>query len=414
MRLGFSTGQWVTRMQLSEPAIELSRGGVLEGTAVMTARGPVPVENLDVGDQVYALDVTTDLVKLKPVVDIEPFNYSGPIIHAEARRIDLRLHPEQRLPYRTKSVDTVRFQRAGDIETQSAYHLISEWQSTPGRRLETIDVTDYVSEFEASVSIDCHGHTFRAALPEDCEPTGRNGATGYHFDSKTFKGYQDTLESLGSEVFIRDSKNHWRRPYRFDGDDFIRFLGWFITEGSITRKSDRDSAAISIAQKTPKYCQRLERLFDRVGLDVDDSGSSYSFGSKVYARLLERLCGDGSESKHLPALMWDLSTEQQELLLSVLMDGDGNDWDVYYTSSDQLAKDIARLCVEVGLKPRYGYSDGIWELYIGQVNDRLHSGRQTSLADVHDRLYRLTVADYHVALMGRDGKFQWVGVSRVS
>ena len=126
MRLGFSTGQWVTRMQLSEPAIELSRGGVLEGTAVMTARGPVPVENLDVGDQVYALDVTTDLVKLKPVVDIEPFNYSGPIIHAEARRIDLRLHPEQRLPYRTKSVDTVRFQRAGDIETQSAYHLISE------------------------------------------------------------------------------------------------------------------------------------------------------------------------------------------------------------------------------------------------------------------------------------------------
>ena len=37
-----------------------------------------------------------------------------------------------------------------------------------------------------------------------------------------------------------------------------------------------------------------------MGLDVDDSGSSYSFGSKVYARLLEQLCGDGSESKHLP------------------------------------------------------------------------------------------------------------------
>jgi len=101
-------------------------------------------------------------------------------------------------------------------------------------------------------------------------------------------------------------------------------------------------------------------------------------------------------------------------LLSVLMDGDGNDWDVYYTSSDQLAKDVARLCVEVGLKPRYGYSDGIWKLYIGQVNDRLHSGRQTSRTNVHDRLYRLTIADYHVVLMGRNGKFQWIGVSRVS
>ena len=77
-------------MQTSEHAVELSCGGVPEGTAVMTARGPVPVENLDVGDRVYTLDVTTDLVKLKPVVNLESFNYSGPLIHAEARRIDLR------------------------------------------------------------------------------------------------------------------------------------------------------------------------------------------------------------------------------------------------------------------------------------------------------------------------------------
>jgi len=41
-RLVFPTGQWVTRMQTNEHAVELSCGGIPEGTTVMTARGPMP------------------------------------------------------------------------------------------------------------------------------------------------------------------------------------------------------------------------------------------------------------------------------------------------------------------------------------------------------------------------------------
>jgi len=96
------------------------------------------------------------------------------------------------------------------------------------------------------------------------------------------------------------------------------------------------------------------------------------------------------------------------------LDGDGNDWGVYYTSSDQLARDVLQLCVEVGLKPRYGRRNEMWQLYIGQVNDRLSPDRQVSRIDIESCLYRLTVADYSVVLMGRNGKFQWVSVSRVS
>jgi len=401
-------------MHTPEQPIELTDGGVPSETAVLTARGPVSVVNLDVGDRIYALDVATGLVKLKTVTGIEQFNYSGPLLEAEARRIDLRLHPEQRVPYRTRSMDTVRFQRAGDIAERCEYHLISEWHPTPGRRLDTVDVTDFLDTFEVTVSIDCHGHTFRAALPDGCEPTGRNSSTGYHFDSSTFTQHQDTLESLGSNVFIREGPNHWRRPYRFAGDDFIRFLGWYITEGSIIRKQDRDSASISIAQQSPEYCHRLDALFERLRIDVDASGSSYSFGSKVYARLLERLCGGKSDSKHLPEFVWGVHADQQHLLLEVLLDGDGNDWDVFYTSSDRLAADVARLCVEVGLKPRYGRSDGIWQHYIGQVNDRLHPTEQITRTNVQEQLYQLTVADYSVVLMGRNGKLQWMGVSNVT
>jgi len=81
----------------------------------------------------------------------------------------------------------------------------------------------------------------------------------------------------------------------------------------------------------PEYCYRLDALFDRMEIDVDASGSSYSLGSKVYARILERLCGGESDSKHLPAFIGEVHTDLQERLLEVLLAGDGNDWDVFCT-----------------------------------------------------------------------------------
>jgi hypothetical protein len=56
------------------------------------------------------------------------------------------------------------------------------------------------------------------------------------------------------------------------------------------------------------------------------------------------------------------------LALLFFIDGDGNDRDVYYTSGDRLANDVARLRAEVWLKPRHGYSDGIRQFCTGHIN----------------------------------------------
>jgi hypothetical protein len=402
-------------MQESPHAVELTAGGITGDTELVTAAGPTAVANLDIGTRVYALNPTTGLAKLKPITKIETFDYQGSLIHAEARRVDLLLHPNQRLPYRTGSISRTRFQRAGDLDDRELYHFLNQWQTVPGDDIETVDITDLCSDFEACATIDSHGHTFRAALPEGCEPTGRNGWTGYHFDAETFKRYQGEIESLATDVTVRARKNTRRRPYRFDGDDFVRFIGWFVTEGSTTWRTDRDTAVVSIAQKTDEHRTQLRELFNRMGIDCSISESGFSFGSTLYADLLEELCGASSQSKRLPDFVWGLNDGQQKLLLSVLMDGDGNDWGVYYTSSRQLAGDVARLCLKVGIKPRYNHRDGMWELYIGEVNDRLTASKQVSTREDEDRaLYRLTVDDYSVVMMGRNGKFQWVGISAVS
>lgn len=400
----------------STGTFEFSVGGLHGRTEIVTTDGPIAVAGLAVGDEVYALNASTRVLKPKGVTDIERFEYAGSLVDVSARRVDWLLHPEQRIPYQTACIDRVRFQRAGDIFENSIYHLINEWWKPEPPRRETVGVTEFLSEFEVCVSVDCHGHTFRAALPDGCEPLDRNGWTGYHFDASTFKEFQEELESLASGVTIRDKKRHWRRPYRFDGDDFIRFIGWYVTEGSCDTNPNRDTARVSIAQKTPENRERIDSLLERMGLEPHTSENGFAFSWNVFARLLKRLCGEGCRIKCLPGLVWGLPRDQQELLLQVLLDGDGTDWGIYYTSSRRLADDVLKLCIETSRKPRYSFKDqtGVWEVYVGHVNDRLTPTRQASKIADAGTFYRLTVEDYDLVMAGRSGRFQWLGVSRVS
>jgi len=47
-----------------------------------------------------------------------------------------------------------------------------------------------------------------------------------------------------------------------------------------------------------------------MGLSKYSDNRSFSFSSKIYAELLDQLCGIGSENIHLPELLWDCSAEQ--------------------------------------------------------------------------------------------------------
>lgn len=159
-----------------------------------------------------------------------------------------------------------------------------------------------------------------------------------------------------------------------------------------------------------------DRFVDRLGIDVHASAGSFAFSTNLYARLLKDMCGEGCREKRLPEFVWNLDTEQQEFLLQVLLDGDGNDWQIYYTTSRQLVDYVLRLSVEVSRKQRYSYREqrGVWRIFVGNGNDQLSSKRQVSTIEDSATLYRLTVEDYSLVMAGRDGWFQWLGVSSVS
>lgn len=395
-------------------AIQLGRGGVSADTEVMAVKGPVEVSNIEPGTLVYALDVSTQVAKVKPITHVESFTYSGQFIQPEARRVDLRLHPDHRIPYQTKKMDIIRFARAGDIEDRVHYHFINEWQTRSAQEVDSFDITDYTDNYVATVDFEGHGKTFRSNLPDGCEPAGYTWNSGFHFDPPTFKEFQRELESAGAAVAISGGNRHWKRPYRFDADDFLRFLGWFIAEGCVTWHTNCDSAAVVITQEKPEFKENISSLLERMDFRISEVNDNYKFSSVVYANLLERWCGNRSKDREFPNFIWDISTRQQRLLLETLLNGDGNAEDAYYTSSRKLRDDVLRLCVELGVKPRYSSNRGVWRLFTGKVNDKLHSRRQVRWVDYDGSLTRLTVKDHPVVLLGRNGKFQWTAASSVS
>lgn len=391
---------------------ETSTGGFTPETEFLTTRGPVRVDSLSVGDRVYALSGSTKLAKPKFVERIEKASFDGPLIALSGKRLDLRLHPTHQVLFTTKARPQPRYRRAENLTEQEYYHFVNDWQTPSGARVDTVDITEFVDEFEARATADVHGHTFRAALPDECEPSYVNSHTGYHFDPTAFKRYQSEIESVADEVSVRRGWKQRTQPYLFAGDDFVELLGWFITEGSVYWGEKR-TAGIQLAQQTPRHRRRIEALLDRMGITPSVNERGFRFSSELYGILLESFCGSSSQTKRLPAFVWRLATEQQRLLLQTLLRGDGNDDGVYYTTSNRLAADMLRLCVEVGVKPGYTRRGKMWRLFTTSGQRRFRSSLNVSTVDVETSLYRVVVEDYESVFAGRNGRFQWVGASGV-
>jgi DNA polymerase I len=385
-------------------------GAIDAETELLTATGPQPVRALSRGDRVYALDIERGVATLCPITAYRPVACDT-VVRIETRRADLRVSAAQHIPFTTPDVDTPRLARAGTLGERAAYTFLSEW-TTPSRPTrDTVDITDWLDDYEMCAAIDVHGNTFRAALPEGCEPCRRISHTGYYFDPATFTRHQAAIEAAADTVTIHAGPNHHRRPYRFDGDDFLRFLGWYVTEGSVHWSATSHTAQVKIAQETPPHRRAIAALCDRLGLTVHRGPRRFEFGSVVFGRLLERLCGDRSRTKRLPDLVWECSTRQQRLLCDVLLRGDGNERGTYYTASDRLAGDVLRLCVECGIKPRYARRDGAWRIYIRDVNDGFVSARHVHQADPTSTMIHIDVRDANALLAGHNGTFQWIGAA---
>lgn len=410
-------------------------------TEVVTPDGIVGIRELDLGDEVYSFNPDTGTVELKPVVDIQAFpDYNDKLVDIQTSTIDFSVTPDHNMiAKRSRHSDEYEFVEAGDLNATTNYEMPHGWDTMGGEQLESVDLTEPLplDEYDVWFTTDEHGRTVQAEInwtgTRQKIGNGEAARNGYRVSGETYKEHQQYIDTVaGDDVYIHKESGQKWVPAHYDGDDFIEFIGWFVTEGStyVSERKEYESTTrgithqINIEQYPGSDADQIRALLDRMGIDYYDGDTSFSFTSQIFTELLDDLCGCGSQNKKLPDFIWDVSTEQKQLLFDTVIAGDGDTQSTSYrysTKSEQLRDDIVELCVQLGMNPRYTWDDsgekntGVWRIFYSDSKNTFRMERSgsgggaggTSTAD--DGVYCVTVKDNHTLLAGRNGKFQFVG-----
>ncbi len=218
---------------------------------------------------------------------------------------------------------------------------------------------------------------------------------------------------------------------RFKTEDFMRFLGYYLSEGNLRKKR---GYSIKISQE--KYLDEMYDDLKDIGLDKVIKYKNYIYirDKDVYNWIKEN-CDEKSYNKFIPKEIKELDKKYLRILLDAYLLGDGskvkpkpwkninfNEKNIYFTSSKKLMSDLVELIIKVGKsvsvslrKPKLTiFKNGIYKskhvLYIiYELNGRYKDFRYIKVKrkKYGKLVYDLTLNKNHTLLIKTDGKIHW-------
>ena len=154
--------------------------------------------------------------------------------------------------------------------------------------------------------------------------------------------------------------------------ELLRFLGYYISEGSIN--TARKNNTMALYNKDPAVLGDMKKCAELVcgskarerAVDGWGTCTELRLSNKVIFEFLKAACGHTSAKKRVPGFVFGLSKERIGQFLSGLYAGDSHIREssiTYYTISRQLANDVAYLLAALGIVGRikrkpYGAKSG--------------------------------------------------------
>ncbi|PSG98497.1 MAG: hypothetical protein BRC29_00025 [Nanohaloarchaea archaeon SW_7_43_1] len=240
---------------------------------------------------------------------------------------------------------------------------------------------------------------------------------GNHQESKPSSMELDKFQKLMDEAKIDYNPKELELKYlRKSGslpallpltDEFLRLIGYYISEGSINKGN------IQLYASDEKVIEDMKKCFESLGENpaIRESNTGYGESKEVQvanltlAKTLKQLCGHGSSEKKIPGFIYGLSKQRIGEVLTGLWNGDGSFTEnkfSYFTISKELAEDVTHLlqCLEIFSLKRNRNRDGRdttdYEIHLGRKND------QERMLKYIETLKAKVELDYD----GRDNKYR--------
>lgn len=170
---------------------------------------------------------------------------------------------------------------------------------------------------------------------------------------------------------LRTKKEYLKdMPIEIDMNDWLKFLGIFLTDGSFTYDEKRGIYKVSIYQKKEKYLSEIEDLLERLpfNFEFEKSKNEYYTCSKQLTSFLVET--KNKNNRTIPNYVFDCSRQQKEILLKWLFYGDGsfnkkNELFKITICSEIMVNQVCRLLLETG---------NMFSLYVYKPKEREYNG----------------------------------------
>ncbi len=294
-------------------------------TDVMTDKGFIPVAKVKVGTKLASLD-KNGKVEFKKVTKVYEYDYDGDMYTQDKGNNEFKI----------------------DYMVSPDHNMYGEMRCEP-------------------VQSDIKGFFFKKI--KDIEVNKFSSPR-----SGTWTGNMIDTYDIGKRVYKGSAKKQGRKDTEFPIVPWLKFLGWFISEGCFVK----DGKTIKITQSNKTGVNKLRYDLDDFAYDyhTHNSGHGTDFiinDKDLYSYLIDNV-GRYCHEKHIPRDILELHPDLLEHLFISLMNVDGcttgDDQYVYYTTSKQLAEDVYELAIRTGRVPTFYPTRGTEEVRYNSSDER--------------------------------------------
>ena len=272
-----------------------------EETLCWSEKGIVSINELSIGDNVWTLKDNKEL-KLEPIEEIVVSDYKGEMIGFKSKKFDLNVTPNHRMLTQKRYGENIfSIKYAKDILDNikdNERHYIPTSGEWVGIDEAIIDISNFID------------------------------VTNLHFNTNNIEEKYDTL-------------------------DFMAFIGWFVSEGSL---GTINKGCISIANTNNVYRNEIISLLNRMKFNISNNINNQSWkniqiNSVIFQKFIEDNFGRGCENKKIPDWILKYDKKYLKVLLDCLMKGDGSiteSYKRYYSKSKKLCEQVAEIAIKLG------------------------------------------------------------------
>jgi intein/homing endonuclease len=367
-----------------------------EDTEILTENGWKRFYELEVGEKVATLNPQTGELEYQTPIRYYKFRYKGKMLHINGRRVDLLVTPNHKLyvSWLGKSGRgwlPFRFIEAKDVGKSG----LSRDPDT-GKFIPTGTTTGNCLKFKRGAKWNCEAvEVFKLPSVEANHKVPHHGR----------------LDEYTKTIPCREVKI----------ENWLRFFGIWLAEGSASLGDRKGVYIISITQNDDEKRKKIKEWVDRVGKQVgfkaweeasNEKSKCIKFKNKQIYEYLKQF--GHAKDKFIPKEIKMLPPHLLRILLEAMILGDGyvnkRGEILYYTASKRLADDVQEIAMKIGMGAtiRRG-KDGVY--VVGISDDEVCvTKRSMKWVDYDGYVYCVEVPN-HIIYVRRNGKACWCGNS---